>query len=339
MKPLLTFAFLVSFGVVSCQTNIHKKHVRKYNSFINQAELFVCDKQYDKASDCYAEAFKSHRPFAQDAYFAFRVNYEQVRDTTRILECIQYLIRLGDQPDWIIKDSIKDPYFYRYAQELFKTTKKEVIPSLNREFLEILESDQLVLTQYYESDEEYFNAIDSVMRLNLKRLKRMYRKYPVVDDYTVGRSVTGLYVPLIHLYKYLNYDAQKILFKEVRKGNYNVQKYIILKDFCLNFSPKTNPNETTIYGTNLNWGINDIYFILQPKDLSEVNRQRRRLLTDETWKDYEKKIESIVTKKVDYMFYAPKIRILDESSDKMKISLKQSIDDNSVNGKYFHITP
>lgn len=338
MKPLLIFAFLVGFSVAYSQTNIQKKNVRTYNSFVNKAELFVCDKQYKKASDCYAEAFKSHDPFAQDAYFAFRVNYEQVRDTLRILECIQHLIQLGDRPDWIIEDSTKDPYFYRCAQELFETTKIEVVPSLNQEFLEILESDQRVMTQYFESDEEFFNAIDSVMRLNLKRLKRMYRKYSVVNDYTVGRSVTGLYVPLIHLCKYLNYDAKKILSKEVRKGNYNVQKYIILKDYCLNFSPKYNSNETTIYGTNLNWGINDIYFILQPKNLPKVNRRRRRLLTDETWQDYEKKVEYIVTKRVDYFFYAP-MTWIDKSSDEMENSLRQSIDDGSVRGTYLHITP
>lgn len=111
MKPLLIFAFLVGFSVAYSQTNIQKKNVRTYNSFVNKAELFVCDKQYKKASDCYAEAFKSHNPFAQDAYFAFRVNYEQVRDTLRILECIQHLIQLGDRPDWIIEDSTKDPLF------------------------------------------------------------------------------------------------------------------------------------------------------------------------------------------------------------------------------------
>lgn len=339
MKPTFLFALLLFYGISMGQNSIPKKNIKQYNHWINLAELAVCDQNFENASIYYDEAFKYHRPYAQDAFFAFRVNYEHTRDTSRILDCVHYLVLLNNKIDWIIEDSINDPFFYQHTKNIYDTTPKEIIPELNQEINYILKSDQDAVTKLFDSADEAYKYIDSVMRDNLKRIKNIYRKYPRVDDYTVGRSITSLNIPFNHFYKNLRLNPKNsLLKKEVKNGNYNVQKFIALVDLCFVFSPKADPYKTTIYGTNLNWGINDTYFSLVPPELKKVQKQRRKVLTDETWEDYEKKIKAISTNQIDYYFYSPRISITnDDTGDSQIESLIRNIDEGQINGCYYHV--
>lgn len=79
MKPTFLFALLLFYGISMGQNSIPKKNIKQYNHWINLAELAVCDQNFENASIYYDEAFKYHRPYAQDVF-------SPLESTTNILE-------------------------------------------------------------------------------------------------------------------------------------------------------------------------------------------------------------------------------------------------------------
>ena len=101
-KSTLTFILLIAAVLCFAQ----KSSLKKYYYWINQAELAICDSDFQRASDCYDKAFDQHRPFNGHVYYAFKVNTQFVHNNERALRYFHILCQSGDDIEWYREDSV-----------------------------------------------------------------------------------------------------------------------------------------------------------------------------------------------------------------------------------------
>lgn len=298
MKLKNLFLTLMAVLLVVSAAAQSRKQVRQYNYYINQAELAICDSNYQKASDCYHKAFVYHKPFSRDAYFAFKLNYKYTNNIERAVEAYHFQAQMGqkaiDQYGPIISDTLEYYIVWEQIKEVSDTTISLVIPELQNSLFEILDSDQNVRrnSAQYGSDEEWGKAIWETDSTNWEKLRNLYRTYPVINDYTAGMDMvlTALY---IHFRREMLVAPHEVFLQELYKGNVNASLYAHLEDRCMyDVAIDQKNKKQTIYGTNSDYFfcIDSLGFILLPKNVKKIDRERKRILLSETWEDYAKKI-------------------------------------------------
>ena len=342
-KSLLILCILITLFNGFCQT-IGKQYdaspqfkpgsVKQYNYWVNQAELAICDSDFQRASDCYDEAFTCHLPFRKDAYFAFRVNTEFIRNTDRALICIYSLIRSGEEPTDIIDDTIKDADLYQTAKTLYLNCKKTIIPDLHNEIEEILTSDQAVRKNNSfcsADDKELERILDSVDYNNLQRIKQLYKKYPLVNVYTAGIAVEHMGIVLRHNAYKRGFPLSKTWYKEVRKGNLNVCDYMHTSDNCNAAAPDKKRYDE--YAKQNVYQIGNTLFILTPDNLKKIHRNRQKVFCAETWEETVKKAKYVYSEPCEFYFF-PRKNLVSTDPEADAQDLREKIDKGEVKGEY-----
>lgn len=329
---LLFSMFFLSYGCYA-----QPKTVRQYYYWTNQAELAICDSNFQRASDCYEKAFGYHAPFAVDMAFAYRVNSEYIYDEERLCKCFAYAAQMGEPVEWYVEDSISEAVLYKRLKYIEDTTICMVMPELSKTYEQMLQTDQDVRMAQYPSEEIRGKTIDSTDKRNLHILKKLYRRFPVINDYTLGMSSSCVNTILIHNCRRILLDPRKILHKEVLTGNVRVGHYKQLEDYCkgdLISSVKGRQNYT-VYGTNPSMvsRINNTLFIITPSNIRKVNRNRKKIGDAETWNDYVKKIKYIYTHESPIRFY-PTSTIVCDNPEEREAALRKAIDEGMVKGEY-----
>ncbi len=320
-------------------TFAQKSGLRRYYYWINKAELAIYDSAYSYASDCYSRAFRHHTPFGRHASQAFRLNCYYTGNVQRAAQCFHYLAQMGNQPSWYIEDTVKHDELWRTITIISDTTKSLVIPELHDELENIKATDQAVRRMYFDDEEEQAKAIRETDSLNLSRLIGLYKRYPVVNDYTAGMG--ALMTPqFIHYAKVLNYDPEELLLKEVLKGNIFAGEYVNLIDLCkceLLRPEDGKARPATIYGTNPTFFfiVDSVGFIIQPANIKEVNKSRKRISMSETWEDLAQKHRYRYKHETDFIFFPLKFVFVMPEDARRKID---DIDNGSTKGEY-HIIP
>lgn len=307
--------------------------VKQYNYWVNQAELAICDSNFQRASDCYDEAFTCHLPFRKDAIFAFRVNTEFLRNTDRAFICIYALIRSGEEPADFIDDTIKDADLYQTAKTLYLNCKKTIIPDLHDEMEDILTSDQAVRKNSFCSadDKELERMIDSVDYNNLQRIQQLYKKYPLVNVYTAGIAVEHLDLVFRHNAYKRGFPLSKTWYKEVRKGNLNVRDYMQTSDLCNASAPcKKRYDE---YARQNIYQIGNTLFILTPDNLKKIHRNRHKVFCAETWEETVKKAKYVYSEQCEFYFF-PRSNLATADPETDARNLREKIDKGEVKGEY-----
>lgn len=298
------FCFFVFLFIIVTQMDAQNKALRKYYYWVNQAELAICDSNYQKASDCYDKAFTFHRPFSRHAYFAIKVNRYYLNNMERSMSCFRFLAQMGEKPEWYA-DSLAEAYLFRQLKSIYDTTNCLVNTDLATSLREIEKSDQEIRWMEYEDEATAFAAYRDVDSINLLKIKELYKTYPEISDYTADGSplLTAFYT---HVSRSFLFDPSTILLKEVRKGNIAADQYAFNEDQwkCLCINPQLDNEEETIYGTNANciFMIDSIVFFLQPEKVKKVDKERRKIGLSETWTDFIKKAEFVYTHETEFRF-------------------------------------
>ena len=341
MRKLAT---IISFLFVFCQYNmaqIKTKTLRQYYYWTNQAELAICDSNFLRASDCYDKAFSYHRPFGTDLIRAVTINSEYYYNEGRIVSCYYYLAQMGDPAEWYVEDTLANIDLWLKLKNIEQNTSSLVIPDLKEAFEEIRESDQRVRIQQYDSQEARSKAINDTDSCNLQKIKDIYVKYPDINEYTAGCN--PLHLPfLIHVSREFLFDPKTLFFKEIRKGNVNAAQYASMEDLCKseNIDAQLGKENATLYGTNpsLVFIIDTVGFIIQPKNVCKVNKNRRKIYLSETWENFAYKMEcvykdtSVLTLVRKNSFHYPPEEALEIIN-----TIKQEIDQGKRKGQYYRV--
>jgi len=282
------------------------KPLKKYYYWINQAELAICDSNFQTASDCYDKAFSYHRPFGKDASYAFTVNHYYTNNINRCLDCFKYLAQQGDKAEWYVEDTIQEADLWEHLKIISDTTKSLVNPALAAALTEIYESDQAIRWLEFENEDAAFAAYREVDSVNLLKIRELYKTFPEISDYTADGSPLRLSTFYIHVSRAFLFDPKTILLNDVRRGNIPADQYIRMEDEwrCFYIDPQLGKENTTIYGTNPDYffTVDSIAFFLEPDNIKIINQERRKLGLSETWADFITKAKYTYTHDTEFHF-------------------------------------
>ena len=153
----MRFIHLSFLLVLLSQITYAQSIVRQYNDWINQAELAICDSNYQRASDCYHSAFAVKRANIRDAHFAFILNHLYNYNLERACEAFHFLVQAGDKAydeyGPYLDDTTTFMELWNCMKIISDTTKSLVDTNLYSALEQIRQDDQSVRAVCYESDE------------------------------------------------------------------------------------------------------------------------------------------------------------------------------------------
>lgn len=308
------------------------KHTRNYYYWINQAELAICDSNYDVANVCYDKAFLCHNPLGVHLLTAYSVNTKFTNDTNRIY---QYAIQLllcednGLAGRYKREKNFDSTVFHRLVQ-LESSVKPMIDTNLQKELKNILAKDQSYAHHYSKSRKE-----DSLNKSVEKDIISLYRKHTIINDFTAGIHFCNyyLYVPAWHLVQSKRHHIQCLLRKEVVKGNVSADLYMGLEEIYLSSKNYRQSNERLEnrckYGLENPsvFTLGNYLFITEPINIHKVNRNRKKLGLSETYEDFIKKVRWQYTNGTLYWTSIPKDTYgNDDENQKEADKLIQEID-------------
>lgn len=287
---LIVFCLLTSALAQTLQ------RTRNYYYWINQAELAICDSNYDVANECYDKAFLCHNPIGVHLLTAYYVNTKFTNDTNRIYQYATQLLLCGDNGlagRYKREKNFDSTVFHRLAQ-LESLVNPTIDTNLQKELKSIIDKDQSYAHHYSKSRME--------VSLNLsveKDIFSLYRNHRIINDFTAGIHFCNyyLYAPAQHLCQSNRHRLQRLLRKEVVKGNIRADLYMELEEIYLSSKIFRQSNEQLYnkckYGLEYPsiFTLGDCLFITEPINIHKINRNRKKLGLSETYEDYIKKVK------------------------------------------------
>lgn len=339
MKKNITLLMIVLILIQSCL--YAQNQVAKYYLYINKAELAICKENYKAASHYYKKAFRVNDiPFRKDLYTSFKINHKYTNDTTAALADFQKLALCGQTPKGCIDDTLQDAYYLNRMRKIADTTQTKIIKELHDKIMEIAISDRKVRENYDMMDTSQMDQITVTDKINLDKIKKLYKEYPCINEYTAG--FTNYYVVFLHACRAFLFDPKEILYNEVLKGNYNAHDYIRLEDFCKTeiLDKVLGKEEKILYGTGPSTikAINNTLFIYPPQNMREVNYNRHKIGFSETWQDFlTKMLYMYQHPDCEFKIY-PVVTVYSGDDDNEVLRLKKEIDEKKVKGYYLEIS-
>lgn len=287
---LLFSLFFLSYGCYA-----QPKTVRQYYYWTNQAELAICDSNFQRANECFAKAFTYKFPFANHLRTAYHLNTHITHDEENILQYAYQLCQRGDGEyavaEYRRNDSC-DTQLLGKLQDMADTTRPSYDILLQRKLEKIIETDQSFIHQIPASTKE-----DSLNKSNLESIKDIYQRYSHVNENTAGQYYWHyLGTPALHYVQAGSYSLQKILRKQVNKGDFSSYEFMSLEDeyhWRKRFNKNTPPQDPNRYaqGHYYCFEMSNTLFINYPANVRKVNRNRKKLGIAETF-------EEMVTKRI-----------------------------------------
>ncbi len=326
----LLFSIIFSYG---------QKNVKKYYYYINKAELAYCKENYNSSSDYFEKAFKEMTPFSRDLFCYFKLYHKHhVGDKKTIIEQAYILA----QRDLLYIESYQEnSELYKILKSIKDTTKITIIKPLVDSLQSITDLDQslrLNKISFTDEDSQQIAIIDSI---NIERILSLYKEYG-----TINENNAGLFYRLISLVLFHNSKTSLIelpfefLKNEVRKGNLDARQYMSMYDECHAnreefYGPKYKP--MIQYGTDMKHHIiiGKTLFIYPPKNIKQINKNRKAIGIYESWDDF--KVKLIYTFQTDdYKFVNIQTEIWgsDEETQKVEMKTRKEIDDKKFEGEY-----
>lgn len=336
MKKFLLLSiglFFLSYCTFGQSNNLYK-----YYKYVNKAELARNSFKNKKASKYYEKAFKFKKPFEKDAwqYMWVYANRHYGNETTA-LQCATYNAQRKMFGTAAFKN---DSIFYKNITIIKDTTPKTIIPELMDALDSIREKDRQVrLSDTIQAEQR--TLTDS---LNLLKLVQLFETYGHIDeDNAGGKAFLTIQMVFIH-----NSKTQKqeppfyILENAVRSGSMDARDYISLYDFCQYFREETNsPTDSSVrdsyFGTGMEQHLweGEYLFVFPPKDIKQVNKNRKSMMVAETWNDYEKKlIYAFRNGGAGFVQITPKQFSSTEDENESINEFIRKIDSGEVKGKY-----
>lgn len=341
-KILLTTLLCLALCVLSAQS---RKQVQQYYCWINQAELAICDSNYQQASDCYQTAFAIQRPFVRDAHFAFKLHTEYLYDLERACEDFHFLVQSGTKAFFMdgtpyLEDTTAYRELWHCMKVISDTTKSLVNVDLYNALEEIRREDQRVRTTCYENDDLYGAAVDHTDSMNFQKLQQIFQQYRDINEYNSGCAMMMSAV-FIHFARLQLTTPDVFYEKMVKSGNLSAANYMHNFDYCYHCIFKG--DDKTTYGTDPSYTyiINNTLFIRYPDHIQKINKNRKKLNVAETWEDYVMKVLYVNRHKDGFKFYPRQYVIRgDEAEEEQREKEERArYDSGEIKGVYYDLDP
>lgn len=281
MKNILYLLIIVN--TIGC-SKPKEYNAEKYFEHINNAELAICDENYEKAVSEYELAFKKiEKPFGKDV-FNSALSSQLIENYDKRDGYLQQIINNSTELDFV-KSVFLDEYMTEQEwNKLVSKRKIEYNQTLRTEFNEILARDQLFRPMYETHDD----TINSNRKFNLKRILELTNSNGFPSQVELGYSYDLRRQPhdivLHHTAQRRSYDKtvidlEPILKSAVQNGRFDPEQAI----FYLNFQNDQEKGNFEVYSA---WqykhpllpdSLNDkIWFPKFSEDqLSKVNEKRK----------------------------------------------------------------
>ena len=259
-----------------------QKSVKKYYDYINKAELAICDFKYEKASQYYEKAFHAITPFCNDLFNATILNVKFTKKYDLALNYSRQLLQKDFEIGWVYNlIDPKDSLIALKFKSLEDTVKSQTNKNLKLILEEMLEEDQK-----WRHGEIDMCKIIEVDKNNFLKIVSLKKEFGALNEDIIGLN-HNYKTLLIHFAKNL-YSPRELLISSVINGDFYIKDYIQLYDLYLEMI-----GETPIYGRS--WGqiysVKNVLIINYPDDIERVNKERKKILLNETWDEYMKKIK------------------------------------------------
>ena len=272
-----------------------RKQVRQYYYWVNQAELAICDSNYESANECYDKAFHIQYPFPKDLLSAYSLNLKITKDFDRIQKYAKQLVECGDYElsKRYARNGEVDTQIYSQLQYIESNYHSLCDTSLQKYFERIIQKDQ----SYSHSWGMSSLSEDSMNRSVMLDIETIFEKYKKINTQTAGLHYQAyLYTPAIHYIHTGNHDFQNFIKKHTLNGCICADVYMELEDEYLWWTEVTTtqdvPQDPNGYGQG-QYYFNEFggtIFITYPVDVKLVNKHRKKLGISETFEDLVKKI-------------------------------------------------
>ena len=228
-------------------SKIEKYNSEEYFEHINNAELAICNENFEKSLSEYAIAFsKIEKPLGKDVFNA-ALSSELIEDYKKRDHFLQKIINNSDELDFVKSIFVNRSMSEQEWKHLISKRVLDYNSEMRKEFNEIHARDQLFRPMY----ETYDDTINANRKLNLKRILELndsggfpsqmelgYGNYlrsqphDIVLHHTAQRrsydkSVTDLEPILKLAVKNGRFDPERAIFylslqNDVEKGNFEV---------------------------------------------------------------------------------------------------------------------
>ena len=290
------FYLLIVAIIFSCSST-KEYNSEKYFEHINNAELAICDENYEKAINEYEVAFNAiEKPFGKDV-FNSALSSQLTNDYEKRDIYLQQIINNSNELDFVKSVFVNN---YMTEQEWNKLVSKREIKydqNLKTEFNEIHDRDQLFRPMYETHDD----TINSNRKINLKRILELTDSNGFPSQLELGYSNylrrQSHDIVLHHTAQRRSYDKtvidlEPILKSAVENGRFDPEQAI----FYLNFQ---NDIEKGMFEVYSSW---QYKHLLLPDSLNnkvwfpKLNEQQLTKVNDKRKEWYANSISDIITK-------------------------------------------
>lgn len=231
-KIFLILLIVFSNNVLQAQMS---DSLLKYYTYINAAELAICDSNYEEAEKLYALGFKYKTyPYSIDVYnssliYALKKDYKRVYEHLKILADLSYPVSSLD--DGTNFSAFVGFYKSKYGKRMIKYAKNPTF-SYNVDLRTIYDSLRIV-DQYFRklpgSYKVYSDTIYKIDKSNMELMHKLIVQYGFPSEELVGTNVGFLFAPLDIIIRHNNpnvpkpitYDFHELLLNAIYSGAIN----------------------------------------------------------------------------------------------------------------------
>jgi hypothetical protein len=244
-----TFFIILVVTLLSCSKS-EDCDISKHYKLINQAELLICDGNFQEATNTYHLAFKEiEKPFGKDVFNAALASHLSNQPTLRN-QYLQTIINNSDDLDFVQSAFVNTYISESDWQDLINKREVHYDPELRQEFKEIHERDQLFRPMYDTHDD----TINANRKINVERILALTDSlgFPSHMELGYADDLRGQMhdIVLHHTAQRRSYDKsvvdlEPILFKAVNTGRFDPETAI----FYLNFQNDLEKGKFEVYPT------------------------------------------------------------------------------------------
>jgi hypothetical protein len=247
MKNILYLLIIVN--TIGC-SKPKEYNAEKYFEHINNAELAICDKNYEKAVSEYEFAYKKiEKPFGKDV-FNSALSSQLIENSDKRDGYLQQIINNSTELDFV-KSVFLDKYMTEQEwNKLVSKRKIEYNQTLRTEFNEILARDQLFRPMYETHDD----TINSNRKFNLKRILELTNSNGFPSQVELGytnylrrqpHDIVFHHTAQRRSYDKTVIDLEPILKSAVKNGRFDPEQAI----FYLNFQNDQEKGRFEVYSS------------------------------------------------------------------------------------------
>lgn len=242
--------YILLFAIILSCSKTKEFNSEKYFEHINNAELAICDENFERAIKEYEVAFNAiEKPFGKDI-FNSALSSQLMNDFEKRDNYLQQIIDNSNELDFVKSVFVSN---YMTESEWNKLVYKREIKydqTLRTEFIEIHDRDQLFRPMYETHDD----TINSNRKLNLKRILELTNSNGFPSQVELGYSNYLRSQPhdivLHHTAQRRSYDKtvvdlEPILKKAVKNGRFDPEQAI----FYLNFQNDQEKGKFEVYSS------------------------------------------------------------------------------------------